>query len=359
MQTKVNENLFEGQSFYIGIDSHKKSWSVTILGETYEHKTMSQNPNPEILSGYMHRNYPGGNYYAVYEAGFNGFGPARKLNELGIECSVVHPADVPTSHKEKLQKNDKVDSRKLSKMLRSKQFQGIHIPDEQLEADRLLLRQRFRMMKDLARTKNRVKSLLFQFGIDIPPQFTSAQTRHWSGKFINWLKELTFDHESIKLSLDNYILIGEQQRKDLLMINRQVRDLVQNVRYKHNYELLITIPGVGIITAMTFLLQVGNIDRFKSLDQLCSYLGLVPQTHSSGEKQRTGSLIKRGRKELKVMLIEASWDMMRMDPSMTAYFNELTKRMNKNKAIIRITRKLVARMRYMLMHQQEYKLNEA
>ncbi len=60
MQTKVNENSFEGQSFYIGIDSHKKSWSVTILGETYEHKTMSQNPNPEILSGYMHRNYPGG-----------------------------------------------------------------------------------------------------------------------------------------------------------------------------------------------------------------------------------------------------------------------------------------------------------
>jgi len=84
MQTKVNEKLFDGQSIYVGIDCHKMNWTVTILGEQYEHKTMSQNPDPDILASYLKRNFPGAEYNAVYEAGFNGFYPCRKLNQLGI-----------------------------------------------------------------------------------------------------------------------------------------------------------------------------------------------------------------------------------------------------------------------------------
>lgn len=91
MRSENNKNLFDGQSFYLGIDVHKKSWKVTVLGEQYEHKTMSQNPDPEILANYMKRNFPGGNYQAVYEAGFSGFGACRKLNQLGIDCMVIHP----------------------------------------------------------------------------------------------------------------------------------------------------------------------------------------------------------------------------------------------------------------------------
>ena len=62
MQPQSNKKLFNGQSIYVGIDVHKKSWTVTILGEHYEHKAMSQNPDPEILVNYLRRNFPGGNY---------------------------------------------------------------------------------------------------------------------------------------------------------------------------------------------------------------------------------------------------------------------------------------------------------
>ena len=65
-------------------------------------------------------------------------------------------------------------------------------------------------------------------------------------------------------------------------------------------------------------------------------------------------MTKRGRKALKIMLIEASWDAMRLDPALMAKFNELTKRMEKNKAIIRIARKMLSRIRYVLIHQQKY-----
>ncbi len=357
MRTKVTANSFNGQSFYIGIDHHKKRWVVTILGEHSEHKVMSQNPDPDLLASYLKRNFPGGTFHAVYEAGFSGFESCRRLQDLGINCIVIHPADVPTTRKEKLQKTDKGDSRKLARQLRGKELEALHIPDHQLEADRVLIRHRFRLVKDIARTKNRIKSLLFQLGIPIPGRFTSSQTRYWSGPYINWLKELEFDHESLRHTLDSHIRIGELLRKELLEINKQIRSLSQTAPYLNNYNLLISIPGIGITIAMVILTQIGNIRRFNNLDHLCNYVGLVPSMYSSGDKLRTGKMIKRGRKEIKIMLIEASWHAVRLDPAMMAKYNELKKRMDGNKAIIRIARKMLSRIRYVLLNQERYELS--
>jgi len=356
MQTKVNEKLFNGQSIYVGIDCHKLNWTVTIMGEHYEHKTMSQNPDPDLLASYLKRNFPGAAYHAVYEAGFNGFYSCRRLRELGIDCNVIHAADVPTGNKEKIQKLDPVDSRKLARSLRGKEIEPIDVPEPILEADRALVRQRFRAMKDVTRTKSRVRSLLFQFNINVPDRFTKAQTRSWSKVYINWLKELKLEHESLRLTLDNYLRIGELQRKELLFVNKQVRLLSQTETYKNNYTLLLSIPGIGFLTAMTFLSQIGEMSRFKQLDDLCDYIGLVPMMKGSGLKLYTGKMINRGRKELKIMIIEAAWDAVRMDPALMAKFNKLILRMNKNKAIIRIARNIISRMRYVLLSQESYKI---
>ncbi len=354
MRRQVTKDSFNGQSFYVGIDFHKKSWKVSILGEQYEHKTFSQDPDPKILASYLNRNFPGGRFNAVYEAGFSGFNACRQLNQMGINCMVIHPADVPTTSKEKQQKTDKADSRKLARTLRSKEFVAIDIPDPVLEADRALMRQRFRMVKDLCRTKNRVKSLLFQFGIDIPERFTIGQTRNWSKVYINWLKNLEVNNQSLKQVRDNYLRLGEVQRIELLQLVKQVRTLSQTEKYNANYKLLLSIPGIGIVSAMTFLTQIGEVSRFQCLDDLCSYIGLIPKMYSSGDKTQVGKLTNRGRKDLKIMLIEASWEAIRKDPALMLSFNELSKRMNKNKAIIRIARKLLNRMRWVLIHKQPY-----
>lgn len=356
MRTEVKKKSFNGQSFYVGIDCHKKNWKVTIMGEHYEHKSFSQNPDAKILTSYLNKHFPDATYHAVYEAGFSGFSSCRSLLESGINCMVIHPADVPTTQKEKEQKTDKADSRKLARSLRSNEFEGIDIPDPELEADRALVRQRFRLAKDLARTKNRVKSLLFQFGISIPEHFTSGQTRSWSKKYVNWLRDLDLEHKSLKQSLDNYIAIIENQKRELLLLNKQVRALSQTDKYKDDYVLLLSIPGVGINTAMTFLTQIGDVGRFEYLDALCSYVGLIPKMHGSGDKVLAGKMTKRGRKELKIMLIEASWDAIRYDPALMFKFNELSKTMNKNKAIIRIARKMLSRIRYVLTHRKPYEI---
>jgi len=357
MRTEITKDSFRGQLFYVGIDTHKKNWNVTIMGEQYEHKTMSQNPNPELLAVYLKRNFPGANYHAVYEAGFSGFSVCRKLNQLGVKCMVIHPADVPTSQKEKLQKTDKADSRKLARSLRSNELEAIHVPDPELEADRALVRQRFRLVKDVSRTKNRVKSLLFQFGISIPDRFTSAQTRHWSKVYTDWLKKLSMDHQVLRQVLDNYISIAESQRRELLLLNKQIKVLSITQKYKHNYSLLLSVPGIGLMTAMTFLVQIGDVRRFETIDDLCNYIGLVPRMYGSGDKMQVGKLIHRGRKELKIMLIEAAWEAIRIDPALMLKFNELSKKMHKNKAIIRIAKKLLSRIRFVLQSQQPYELS--
>jgi transposase len=309
-----------------------------------------------LLEQYLHRNFPGGKYKAVYEAGFSGFGACRQLNQLGVDCMVIHAADVPTTQKEKQQKNDKADSRKLARCLREKKFTGIDIPSHKTETDRALVRQRFRIVKDLSRIKSRVKMLLFQFGIDIPNRFTDSQTRNWTKNYIDWLKNISVEWQNIREVLDSYIRLAEHLRKELLLVTKIMRKMTEEDYYKTNYELLMSIPGIGVTTGMMILTQIDDVKRFPTLDEMCNYIGLVPSMHGSGDKMKIGKLIKRGRKELKIMMIEASWDAIREDPALMAKFNELAKKMHKNKAIIRIARKLVSRIRHVLIHQEKYEL---
>jgi hypothetical protein len=119
MKTKVTNYNFKGVNIYIGIDSHLKSWKVTIMVEDTFHKTFCQEPDAEVLLKYLKRNFPEANYYSAYEASFCGFSIHRALVDLGIKNIVVNPADIPTTNKERVQKEDKRDSNKIARMLQS------------------------------------------------------------------------------------------------------------------------------------------------------------------------------------------------------------------------------------------------
>lgn len=354
MQRQINTKSFEGQTVYVGIDCHLKSWQVTILCGDLYHKSLRQSPDSLQLSSYLIRMFPGAIYKAVYESGFSGFEACRELRTLGVECIVIHASDLPTSHKERQQKCDRSDSNRLAKSLRGGQIRGIDIPSRQLEADRSLLRQRYRLSKDLSRHKNRLKSFLHQFSIAIPERFSLQQSRSWSKPFIDWLKALKPDWESIQQGLNNYVEMGEYLRKELLKINRQLRELSQQPIYKRDYELLLSIPGIGSISAIHLLLQLGNIERFSTLDELCSYVGLMPRLYESGDTRIVGKLVNRGRKELKIMLIEVSWVALRADPALLAKYEELIKTRHPNKAIIKIAKKVLSRIRYVLKNKVVY-----
>lgn len=355
MTTKIRQLDFSGQNIYVGMDVHKRQFTVTIASDGLVHKTFSQPPNPRKLVEHLHRNYPGANYKAVYEAGFCGFWVQEALADAGVNCIVVNPADVPTSDKEKRQKRDAVDSQKLARELRNNQLHPIHIPDKGRQQDRTLLRTRENIVENQTRCRNRIKAMLYFFGVEFPSTFEKSGT-HWSMRFMKWLGEVDLGNASSNYSLSVLVREAEFLRGSLLEIERQLLSLAKQPRYGKDFKLLISIPGIGRITALLLLTELGDINRFKSVDQLCSYIGLVPNVHGSGEKEYVGKNTKRGNRHIKQLIVESAWTAARVDPALALKYNQLCGSMNGNKAIIRIARKLVSRIRYVLINKKEYEL---
>lgn len=353
MLQQRNELDFKGQNIYVGIDVHLKSWTVTILTETQPHKTFSQPPKPEVLADYLKKHFPNGKYHSAYEAGFSGFWAHYRLMSQGINNIVINPADVPTTQKEQYHKNDPVDSRKIAKSLRSGLLTPIHILGNETMEDRSLVRTRSTLVKDMTRFKVRIKSFLFFFGINYPEYFENTRT-HWSRNFMQWLKEIKLETWSGRAALDMLIREAENQRQLLLEIDKKIRVLCRSDRYKQNVELLQTVPGIGITNAVVFITQIENVERFSTIDELASYVGLVPTSHSSGEKENKGEMTFRGQKILKSMLVESAWVAVRIDTALSLSYNTYIKRMQPNKAIIRIARKLLNRMYYTLKNKRPY-----
>lgn len=143
-------------------------------------------------------------------------------------------------------------------------------------------------------------------------------------------------------------------RRIITEMNRAIRKLANSADYRDNVRILKTVPGISTLTAMTLLSELYDINRFKTLDKLCSYVGLIPNTESSGETEYKTGMTGRRNTQLKLILIESAWTAVRKDPALMMAFNELCKQMTKTKAIVRIARKLLNRIRYVLRNRQEY-----
>ena len=348
---KSSKLNFEGQQIYVGMDVHKRSWSVSIFTDTFEHKTFTQPPEVSTLVNYLKRNFPGASYKSVYEAGYSGFWIHDRLQEHGVQCIVVNPADVPTKDKERTKKTDRVDCRKLARSLRSGEIEGIYVPCRPKVEDRSLIRTRYSMVKKQTRCKNQIKSLLQFYGIQIPEELVNS---HWSKRFITWIEAIRMERASGNIALKVHLEELNTMRKLIADITRSIRTLASSEEYQHNVHLLKTVPGISTLTAMTLLTELYEISRFKNFDKLCSYVGLIPDTDSSGETDRKTGITSRRNAQLRCILIESSWVAVRKDPALLMSFTTLCKKMPKNNAIVRIARKLLNRIRYVLKNQQEY-----
>ena len=306
---------FKGQNIYVGIDVHLKSWSVTILSETSVLKQMSQGADPDALHRFLTSHYPEAEYYSVYEAGFCGFWIHDRLTELGIHNIVVNPADVPTMSSEKLRKTDAVDSKKLAVSLRAKQLKGIYTPDSEALEIRSLIRLKNSITKDMTRQKNRIKSQLRYLGVEIPVEYLEPHS-NWSKRFLNWLKQVGMRTPSGRQTLDILIMQFEALRKQKA--------------------------------------EIVDITRFDNAEQLAAYVGMIPMCHSSGEHEGVGDITLRKHAILRSNIIEAAWVAIRKDEAMQLCYLNNCKRMVPSKAIVKVARKLVNRIYFVLKRHQPY-----
>ena len=308
---------FEGQNIYIGIDVHLKTWHVSILTESGCLKKHSQQSSAQALFEHLKKHYPNGNYLSAYEAGFSGFSTYYSLLDFGIECLPVHAADIPTGQYESVMKTDAIDSTKIARALKSGLLRGIYIPKKEVLDDRNVMRLRITLKRQLSGYKSRVKHLLYNNGVIYPECFQNSKS-HWSKRYLKWV------HEDVQLL--------SESRNSLDLLLRQV-ELFRK-------SLLLT--------------EIGDIHRFRNERQFASYLGLVPTSHSSGEKTSHGEMTFRGNKRLGPLLVESALVAIRQDRALAAAYGEYCKRMLPQEAIIRITRKLSNRILIILKSGKKY-----
>lgn len=342
---------YTGQILKVGIDVHKKSWEVTVCSTNLILKTFSYPPKTKDLVKHLNKQYPGAEFESCYEAGYFGYWIHRELEELGIKNLVVNPSDVPTKGKEKNQKTDRIDSRKLAKCLRGGLLEGIYVPSKDQEQDRQLLRTRKKLVGDITRVKNRIKGWLSCMGLNCPPELERSK---WSKKYIEWIAELKWDVASGKEVVQSLLNQLKSLKKTLNNLNRKIVELSMSEKYKAGVTLIRSIKGFGVLSSMVLLTELGSMDRFKNERQLRRYAGLIPTQSSSADKQYMGSITKRGNKFIKEVLIECSWRAVSSDPSLVTYYEELKKRMKSNNAIVRIAVKLLRRIRAMLLSGELY-----
>jgi transposase len=245
-----------------------------------------------------------------------------------------------------------VDSSKLSRELANGSLEGIYVPDTFHEQLRALGRLYWREVRHLSRLKNRIRGHLYCQGIRVPDR---SELYPWSGRFLSWLEDVEFTQMPGKDFLCECIEELKDTKMRIHSILRKLRAYSQNEPTKRIvWDYLMSIPGVGFITAMFFYMEIIDIHRFSNFDHLASYVGLVPDTRASGDREITMGMTFRQNRYLKHLLIEASWIAVRRDPALTVAFGELVKRMGKQKAIIRIAKKLLRRMRHVWMTEQRY-----
>ena len=341
---------FDGQRFYLGMDVHKANWRVTIRFNDMRLKTFSMNPSPTELHRYMRGHYPGGVYHSVYEAGYCGFWIHREMTRLGFKNIIVNPADVPSTHKEKDRKDDPIDSNKLSRELANNSLGSIYVPDEQQESVRSIARLHRQYSQRSVQIKNRIKSFLNFVGHPIPEGYEKG---HWSFRYLTMLKELQFKETMNRVVLDEHLDELHHIRKKQLSILHEIRKISKEVP---TVLLLRTIPGVGLITAFILFTELIDIRRFLTFDDLCSFVGLVPSVAKSDKTIHVNGISQRHNKFLRYLIVEAAWMATRKDPALTAAFNDLSKRMSKSRAILRIAKKLLNRIRHVWLHQRPYVL---
>jgi transposase len=356
MSTQDRKICFQGHQIFVGLDVHKNSWQVSVLLKNVAQKTYHMAPgSPATLQSYLHKNFPGGEYLCAYEAGFSGFWIQEELTRLGIKTVIYHASDIPTSDKEKRQKTDQRDSLKIAKALRKGDCEPIFIPDQEQQELRRLVRHRANLVKDRQRVMHRIKGHLQFVGIHPDP---SACYQQWSGKYLQWLADQAKQRED--LTLGSMLNVLKDMRRHELDVLKQLRLLSQTKPFQPAMKLLLSVPGVGIVSSLVILSEIGvDFNRFTTFDCLCAYCGLMPDTKSSGDSERVGDITNRGNRRLRTTLIECAWVAIKHDRELGLYYNTCKNRMAGQKAIVKVARKLLNRIRRVMIYKEAYTMAQA
>jgi transposase len=253
------------------------------------------------------------------------------LVPLVHSVTVVHPPHVALIVKARVM-NDKKAALALAQLHAADLIPGIWVPDQQVRDLRAIVEQRRKHVNLVVTVKNRLHAVLHRHDVQ-PPEgldLFAEDVRNW------WLLLPVSAAEKIRIQSDLDTLFFAQNQKRLMEAY-----LAQAAVQDERIPLLIQLPGIALIGAVTILAAVGDISRFPTDRQLVGYAGLGAAVHDSGKTHRTGRITKSGRRDLRYTMTEAAHHAIDKHPHWKAQFERLEPRLGRNKAIVAIARKLL------------------
>lgn len=287
---------------HVGIDAHQDSLSISVLPEGQERPDRARKiaNDPAKIRRLFTRLLEQGRVVAAYEAGCTGFVLWRQLTDLGVECLVAAPSRIPVLPGEH-RKTDRLDAERLAVFLRGGQLTAVSPPTPETEALRTLVRTRDQARKDVVAAKHHITKLLLNRGA-----IYRESKVLWSQKHRAWLKRVRLENEDDQVLLA--FKLGRLAMREAEL--RELDELIEARAERPDIALAVrnlkAFRGVGTLTAVNVVAEIGDARRFPSKAAVAGYAGLVPSERSSGAKVRRGGITRAGSRHLRRLLIEAS-----------------------------------------------------
>ena len=236
-----------------------------------------------------------------YEAGPCGFELQRALTARSIPCDVIAPALIPRRPGDRV-KTDRRDAGQLAILYRADALTAIHIPTDQEEAARDLLRCREDIRADLLRARHRLSKFLLRHG----RRFTATK-KAWSKRHDAWLRAQTWPIAALDQTHRAYLRAVEEIEARLRDVETEIRALLELEPLRDRVQRLRCFRGIDDLTALTIAAELGDARRFGTAPSTMAFVGLVPSEHSSGTKRAQGAITKTGNAHLRRVLVESAW----------------------------------------------------
>lgn len=342
-------NTYTDKTIYLGIDVHKRTYSLTAItgGEVVRKDCMLAEPLD--LVKYCKKYFAGAIINSAYEAGFSGFFLHRILNAHGINNIVVNPASIEVVARERV-KTDKRDSHKIALQLSVGRLTGIYVPSVLREQMRLVSRLYECYAKHRHRIGCQLKSLLYQFGmIKCTGRFKVSE---------KWIASI------VKLNCPPALKYSIKELAQLwVYLNKKIKGVKAELELQSQVDSTIdecykSFFGIGVVSARILANELVDMSQFSNEKKLYSYVGLTPQEYSSGDHQRLGHISHQGKPILRKILVQIAWKILHKDPELNEIFLKIAAKAGKKKAIIAIARKLLMRMKACLREGRCYKIQE-
>jgi len=320
-----------------GLDVHKDSTYATILDPSGKIVNQTRMNNERVLSYLSH--------FSVGKVAMESSNQVaslyRRLQGKGYDVVLSHPKKTRYIAEAKI-KSDRVDSKAIAELARLDALPLAYMPEKEISVLREQVRRRAFLVRERVKLRVKIKSILTYEGIKWPSDF-GLFTR----KGVEWLHGLNVE------PVESYLRIMRIFDDEIRLLNRQLRGLAMN---DGDVRLLMTIPGIGYYSALLVKSEVGDINRFPFGDRLCSYAGLVPSTHASGNMVRHGGITKEGSRWLRWVMVEAAQTHVhKYETAITRAYHRIAERRGRRVAVVAAAHKLLMCCWAVMKYREPYR----